>query len=234
MFSAQEVRLHFKRLKWHCKSFTKRYCQKFNFPCSCEAEESSWKLTDLFFAWFIQRAAPAISTPQTRELWDASRLFQGHKDGAQSFPLAARAFGGQFPLTECYWKASIMNAARKEYGMWQNAQDSASDARGGCTSSRRGNETQTSHPQADAAVGLKKNIIASSSSTIFVNPDLFFETNTWKPNTSLTKWADLHMLNKSNNLGFLWKIEPIFKTPYQNQTPLPLQFFSLEAEPVFT
>lgn len=59
------------------------------------------------------------------------------------------------------------------------------------------------------------------------------ETSTWKRNTSLTKWTDLPTLNKLNHLGFLWKIEPIFRTHHQNQPPLPLQRFSLAAQSSF-
>lgn len=145
-FSFQKVWLHCKGLRWHLKSFMKLNCQNCNIQHSHEAEEPSWKKANLFFAWFKQTAAPAVSTPQAIQLRGVSQL--------HFVTLAARVLGGQLHSTEWWQKLrSIYQRYRQEkvqaliccigllFLRWKQR---------GFKMSRKGNETQISHAQTNA------------------------------------------------------------------------------------
>lgn len=97
------IRIHFKGLKWHFMSLMKCCCQKFNFQCSCKAEEPSWKLNYLLFTCFKHRQFPYHS-PKSFEMY----LNYSQRHGERWNTLAARVFSGQFPqlLKNIYQKYS--------------------------------------------------------------------------------------------------------------------------------
>lgn len=137
------IRIHFKGLRWHFKSLMKCYYQKFNFQCSCKAEEPSWKLTDLFL---LVSNTSSLHTTAHRALRCISIMPRDKEKDAISWQL-----GHLVASSYCYWKTSIRNAVRNKYVLWYNAQAFFWEEWGGCTSGRKGNETQTSHTHTDAA-----------------------------------------------------------------------------------
>lgn len=108
------IRIHLKGLRWHFKSLMKCYCQKFNFQCSCKAEEPSWKLNDLFFTCFKHQQSPYHS-PQSFEMH--LNYSQRQRDG---IPWLLQRLVAS---SHCYWKTSIRNTVRNEYVLWYNVQD---------------------------------------------------------------------------------------------------------------
>lgn len=147
------------------------------------------------------------------------------------FTLAAGAFGGQFPLT----------VIEKHLSETQPGKSTVHDTMLRTPPEMREEGVHQAEMEMKHRLPTPKQMLQPLSCWI-KNPlplplallFLWIQTSTWKQNTSLTKLTDLPMLNELNNLGFLWKVGPIFKTPYQNQTSLPLQLFSLAAEPVLT